>query len=140
MRAELAITEQGSSVWAQSKHEVNNLLLLSTASKVQNKDEIAVEQPKRCTINHSLYFLPICTDWEQFYTPCTQQRKPDTAFCWEGGEEEKGRIFTMLFSWRNTHTYLVTAEAQFAPPGLHLLNWKQMWQNYWRQSPIPTVP
>lgn len=89
MRAELASTEQGSSVWAQSKHEVNNLLLLSRASKIQKKDEIAVEQPQRCTMNHSLCFLPIWTDWEQFYTPVTQQQKSDTVFCWEGGEEER---------------------------------------------------
>jgi len=62
MRTELAMTEQGSSVQAQSKHEVNNFVLLSRASKIQKKDDIAVEQPICCTISHILCFLPIWTD------------------------------------------------------------------------------
>lgn len=135
MHAELKITEQGSSVQVQCKHEFNKLLLLSRASKIQKKDEIAVEQPKCCTINYILCFLPICTDWG-FYTPGKQQQKTGTFFLlwrWWGG---KGmHLYNVIFMTK--HTHLLTPGAQFASPGLHLLNLKRMWQNYSTESPLP---
>lgn len=131
-----AIKEQSSSMRAQSKHEVNNWLLLPRASKTQKRDEISVEQPTQCAIKHSLWFLPIHIDRDWLYTLGTEKQISDTAYCLEGGKEEKGYIFTMLSLWRNMHNSCVTAGARFRPTGLNL---HQTGQNYWRQSPTPTA-